>query len=96
MDNKELFNKLDTLQAEQNNGRGIQCVKNACFDFRAGDIQGGLQTLFIDSDKLSQYPEIEDFIHENLIRIKIDWEMLDIEKKERWKIGDKLISNDIK
>jgi len=91
MNNKKLFEKLDTMQSLENNGRGIQCVKNAGFDFRAGDIQGGLQTLLIDSDKLTQYPEIEDFIHDNLIRIKMDWDMLDQDKKERWRIGNKLI-----
>lgn len=83
---KSEFDNLVELAEDENEGRGIQMVRNAKAYFDAGDIGSALACLVNDSDKLQAYPEIEEHVQENIVRIQSDWS-----GSNRWSIAEPLI-----
>jgi hypothetical protein len=55
----ENINELDALQAKQNNGRGISCVKSIVLFLKLGQIATAIQIRSWDGDKITSYPEVE-------------------------------------
>lgn len=51
---------LDTLQAKQNNGRGITCVKDIISFLRNNDFPQAFAIRQWDGDKTRLYPEVEN------------------------------------
>ena len=66
MDPGELANKLDELQRDKCEGRGVDCVRTVIHFLRLGDIQSARATCVNESDKISSYPEIEKLLEAEL------------------------------
>lgn len=50
--------RLFALQAEENSGRGVSCVRAICFELRRADIDGAQAVADNDGDKIRSYPDI--------------------------------------
>ena len=61
---KEQIDKLDGLQAQQNNGRGVSCVRTIVSCLRKDQYNDGLACCLNESDKIRNYPEIYVFLEE--------------------------------
>ena len=61
---EEQINKLDKLQAQENDGRGVSCIRSIISYLRRGQYNDGLTCCFTDSDKIRNYPEIYTFMEE--------------------------------
>jgi hypothetical protein len=55
---------IDLLQAEQNDGRGVACVRSLLTYARRADFQQAVRTFFSEQDKIRQYPDLETLIAE--------------------------------
>lgn len=53
-----LADELDALQAKQNDGRGVTCVRALCAQLRRDDLVGARAIAWNDGDKMRAYPEI--------------------------------------
>ena len=62
----KMADELDSLQAKENEGRGITCVKDVVTSLRRGDLDSAKQVCSWDHDKIGNYPEIKEFIKNNL------------------------------
>ena len=61
---KEQIDKLNTLQAKQNGGRGVECVRQMVM-YLKNDNEKFASTIWrTDGDKITQYPELERYIIE--------------------------------
>lgn len=80
-----LAEQLDELQNQENNGRGVSCVKSALAYLRAGDLASAKQVCFHDADKISGYPKIKSFIIANLFEPNEDhpWSVLEKLKQNK-------------
>lgn len=58
----DLANSLDELQAIQNNGRGVSCIRSVVFSLKKNDIQSAKVCIRNEWDKISQYKEIVKFL----------------------------------
>lgn len=54
-----IADELDKLQSLENEGRGVQCVRQMITYLRAGDFGSAWSTYQTDGDKTRQYPELE-------------------------------------
>ncbi len=54
----QLADELDALQAIENDGRGVSCVRTVCLFLRRGDLQEAKSTVNNESDKIRSYPNI--------------------------------------
>ena len=63
----DFADELDKLQAQENDGRGVSCVKMIVSCLRLGNIEGARATYVVDGDKIRNYPEIEKIILEKLV-----------------------------
>ncbi len=54
--------KLDYLQAEQNDGRGVSCVESIIFQIRKNDIDCAKRVYQSEGDKIREYPEIQKWL----------------------------------
>ncbi len=54
--------ELDALQAEQNEGRGVSCIKSIVFQMRKNDIDCAKRVYQLEGDKIRQYPEIQKWL----------------------------------
>ena len=59
----EQIDALDALQAKQNQGRGVQCVKNIVTYLRKGDYNSALLVRQSEGDKTGQYQELEQMLY---------------------------------
>lgn len=57
--NFEAADMLDSLQARQNNGRGVTCVRSIVHYLRNNDFDSAKAVWSNDGDKIRQYPEVE-------------------------------------
>ncbi len=55
----EIANRLEVLQQNENNGRGVSCVKEVIVWLRRGDFEKAKLMATHDHDKIANYPEIE-------------------------------------
>ena len=69
MELKELVEKLDEMQKSKNDGRGVSCVRNIVTYLHCGYVESAKQTARIESDKIRNYPDIYEFIDNNLEHI---------------------------
>ncbi len=61
-----IADELETLQGEQNDGRGVSCVRSVVHYLRVGDIASARQVCLTDGDKMRNYPVIKDYIKERM------------------------------
>lgn len=64
MDNQEAADLLNKLQAEENDGRGITCVRNIIAYLRQDDYDGALAVRQYEGDKTRSYPKVEKVLTE--------------------------------
>lgn len=57
--------ELDALQAKQNEGRGVSCVRTMVFYLRQDNVVSALAVRQIEGDKTRSYPDIEQFLNDN-------------------------------
>lgn len=67
MDPVMLSRQLMLLQAKENNGRGITCVRSIASDLERGDIHGAKAIAHHDWDKIANYPDIAKWLKQNQI-----------------------------
>ena len=58
----EKANELDTLQAEQNTGRGVSCIRGIVHCLRRGDINTAKRVYQSEGDKIREYPKIQEWL----------------------------------
>ncbi|MBI2056470.1 MAG: hypothetical protein HYT37_03765 [Candidatus Sungbacteria bacterium] len=63
---QNLADRLDTLQQQENNGRGVSCVKTLVFYLQAGDIEKARAVCLNEADKIVNYPKIRKIIQQEL------------------------------
>ncbi len=63
---QELADKLDTLQQEKNNGRGVSCLRTLVSYLRAGDTRSAKAVCWNEADKIVNYPDIREVIQKEL------------------------------
>lgn len=79
IDCKEIAQQLESLQAKKNEGRGVSCVRTIISYLKNNDLDNAKAVCYNESDKLSSYPDIMDFIKENLFEKDEEnpWSMMD-------------------
>ena len=60
---KDLVNDLDTLQAKENKGRGISCVKSVVDLMKRGELILARTVRQTEGDKTRSYPEVEALLY---------------------------------
>ena len=60
------ISELRKLESEANEDRGVSCVKSIISYIERGDLQSARTVRVMDGDKLYQYPEIEEWMDNNL------------------------------
>lgn len=68
----ELADLLDELQAKENDGRGVSCVRQVVLYLRRGDIGSATRGARHDHDKIRSYPEIEKLVIGNILNTAWD------------------------
>lgn len=63
---KDFAIKLYRMQAAENDGRGIECVRQMCAGIHMNKPEDARTIFKTDGDKITQYPEIYHFIEQNL------------------------------
>jgi hypothetical protein len=63
-----LANQLDDLQRNENEGRGVSCVKSIVLHINRGEIEAAKAFCFTDADKINNYPEIKQFLISHLFK----------------------------
>ena len=58
---KNNIHKLKALEAIQNEGRGVECVRALIFYLEKGDWQSADAVYFNERDKIRNYPEIMEW-----------------------------------
>ena len=66
-----LADKLDVLQAEKNDRRGVSCVRTLIMYLRRGDIDSARAVCMNEGDKIRSYPDIKQILEEELINEKL-------------------------
>ncbi len=64
---------LDTMQASENGGRGVACVREVVRWLRKGDLRNARLAAEHDRDKIRSYPAILQFIQEKLFPGDDQW-----------------------
>lgn len=65
IENIALADQLDRMQAMQNFGRDISCVRTLITYLRAGDVNSAKAVYNNESDKIRSYPEIDKLIRDS-------------------------------
>jgi hypothetical protein len=60
----EQIETLNALQAKQNDGRGVECVRHIVLYLKRNDERSAKAVWSLDGDKIRQYPELEKYIIE--------------------------------
>ena len=66
---EELAIKLHGLQAYENGGRGVHCVRTICTYLQLGDTSSAIAVARNESDKIRNYPKIEAILCQNLVEL---------------------------
>ncbi len=61
-----LADKLDGLQREKNNGRGVSCIQTIVIYLRQGDAQKARAVCWNEADKIVNYPDIRKVLQKEL------------------------------
>lgn len=59
------INELDILQSQENDGRGVSCVRSIVFYLRQNDEHTAKVVYQNKGDKILQYPKIQQWMEEN-------------------------------
>ena len=62
---EKLADTLDQLQAKENNGRGVSCVRGIVSELRRYNLSGAQAIANNEYDKIRSYPEIKAVVDEN-------------------------------
>lgn len=62
----KIADELFALQAKENNGRGVTCVRGVAEYLRMGDLSSARAFCFTDHDKILNYPVLMEYIKKNL------------------------------
>lgn len=72
---EDLARDLEELQAKENDGRGVSCVRTLCVYLRRGDLRPAQALCHNEWDKIRNYPplalQIFDGLEELLIRERL-------------------------
>jgi hypothetical protein len=68
IDYNGLAEELDILQLNENDGRGINCVRDIISSLRRSDLEDAKAISYNEADKISSYPEVKKFLVENLFK----------------------------
>ncbi|OGZ11196.1 MAG: hypothetical protein A2942_03725 [Candidatus Lloydbacteria bacterium RIFCSPLOWO2_01_FULL_50_20] len=71
-DNERLSSELLALQKGENNGRGIPCVEDIAQYWKMGEIESARQIAWTDNDKIRNYPDLQQWLEDNLFGLDID------------------------
>ncbi len=82
---KTMASELDELQKQENNGRGVSCVRSAVAYLKMGNLEDARTICFTDHDKIINYPKLVEFIKNNLF---------DKEKEHPWSVLERLQQHD--
>lgn len=63
-----IANELDILQAKENEGRGISCVKTIVAYLKMGKLEDARTICHTEHDKIVSYPTIKNFLKEKLFK----------------------------
>lgn len=76
---KDLADQLDNLQKNENEGRGISCVRTIILYLNRGEIDTAKAVCKNEGDKISNYEEIKQFLVANLFKNESDhpWNLSD-------------------
>jgi hypothetical protein len=69
---EQLANELLLLQEKENNGRGINCIRDIATYWHSGDIESARQIASTDNDKIRNYPIIQQWLEDNLFGPEVD------------------------
>ncbi len=70
--NEALADELLALQEKENEGRGVSCIRGITDSMRSGDIDGARAWAMTDDDKIRAYPEIRQWLEDNLFGPDVD------------------------
>lgn len=74
---QEKFNRiadqLDKLQADKNNGRGLNVVRDVVGLLRRGKHHEAKSRVWFDGERLEGYNDVKDFIRDNLFDGNANW-----------------------
>ena len=62
----KLANKLDDLQKDKNDGRGVSCMQTLIFYLRQGDVRSAKAICWNEADKNVNYPDIRKVLQKEL------------------------------
>lgn len=63
-ENVKQADELDRLQALENEGRGVSCVRTLAFHLRRGEIELAKAVAENEGDKIRNYPSIKQYLIE--------------------------------
>lgn len=63
-----IADELEKMQAIENEGRGISCVKTVIIYLRLGDLTKAKAVCDNEGDKIGNYPEIKEYIKKTLFK----------------------------
>lgn len=69
---KDLADQLDKLQKNENEGRGVSCVKTIILYLKRGEIDTAKAVCNNEGDKISNYEEIKQFLISSLFKNESD------------------------
>jgi hypothetical protein len=61
-----IADELDDLQKKENDGRGVGCVRDVVLFLRDGQLSEARKICIWDSDKIRNYPNLVQYIKNNL------------------------------
>ena len=67
MGNMDLASELEILQAQENEGRGVECVRSIVTYLRVGDTESARNVAYNEGDKIRSYPGIVTWLQDNLM-----------------------------
>jgi hypothetical protein len=65
-DLKTIADELDQLQQQENNGRGVSCVRSVVDYLKAGQLDEAKRMCEWDHDKIRNYPKLVEYLKNNL------------------------------
>jgi hypothetical protein len=66
MDLKKIAQELNLLQSQENDGRGVSCIRTIVSCLEQEDLDHAIAAYNVDGDKVANYPKCEKFICESL------------------------------
>lgn len=73
IDSQALAVELLDLQAQENDGRGINCVLDVCSELKRGQLSSAKAIVDNESDKISSYPRVVAVLKRVGLWEEINW-----------------------